>query len=145
MFPYDKFNTVHFSTPLLHNPPPTSASPPALSPAAFAVIFAEILAVFSSIGDQEAMVNLWSLMFLVLGIVSGLGFLVMSFFLAVSAEKLTKRIRSSTFKAILKQVSCSWWLMVVVDVDGVTIGGGRSGYWTLIMVVVNVNGNDGRC
>lgn len=70
---------------------------------AFAIIFAEILAVFSRLDDQEKLVNFWSLMFLVLGIISGLGFLIMSFFLAVAAERLTKRIRSGTFKAILRQ------------------------------------------
>ena len=47
--------------------------------------------------------HLWSLMFLVLGIVIGLGLIVQMAMLAMSGERLTERLRLQVFKSILKQ------------------------------------------
>ena len=47
--------------------------------------------------------HLWSLMFLVLGIVIGTGFIVQLGMLSLSGEKLTERLRFQVFKSILSQ------------------------------------------
>ena len=47
--------------------------------------------------------HLWSLMFLVLGSVIGLGLIVQMAMLAVSGERLTERLRLQVFKSILNQ------------------------------------------
>uniref|UniRef100_A0A1I8FSJ2 ABC transporter domain-containing protein n=1 Tax=Macrostomum lignano TaxID=282301 RepID=A0A1I8FSJ2_9PLAT len=68
----------------------------------FAVFFAEVIAVFSKVGDamlQEA--TFWALMFLVLGGAQLLGNLFMNIGLGVAGERLTRRLRTMYFAAAL--------------------------------------------
>uniref|UniRef100_A0A1I8HYN6 ABC transmembrane type-1 domain-containing protein n=1 Tax=Macrostomum lignano TaxID=282301 RepID=A0A1I8HYN6_9PLAT len=70
----------------------------------FAVFFAEVIAVFSKVGDamlQEA--TFWALMFLVLGGAQLLGNLFMNIGLGVAGERLTRRLRTMYFAAVLRQ------------------------------------------
>uniref|UniRef100_A0A1I8F2Q5 ABC transmembrane type-1 domain-containing protein n=1 Tax=Macrostomum lignano TaxID=282301 RepID=A0A1I8F2Q5_9PLAT len=70
----------------------------------FAVFFAEVIAVFSKVGDamlQEA--TFWALMFLVLGGAQLLGNLFMNIGLGVAGERLTADCAQCTLAAVLRQ------------------------------------------
>lgn len=70
----------------------------------FAVFFANVIAVFSKTGDamlQEA--TFWALMFLVLGGAQLLGNLFLNIGLGVAGERLTRRLRTMYFAAVLRQ------------------------------------------
>ncbi|XP_060595692.1 ATP-dependent translocase ABCB1-like [Ruditapes philippinarum] len=71
---------------------------------AFAVIFAEILGVFSKPPDeQEKDINMYSLMFLGLGVLSLITYFLQGYMFGRSGEYLTLRIRAMSFKAMLRQ------------------------------------------
>uniref|UniRef100_A0A8C5JL82 Phosphatidylcholine translocator ABCB4 n=1 Tax=Junco hyemalis TaxID=40217 RepID=A0A8C5JL82_JUNHY len=76
----------------------------ALQPA-FAVIFSEIIGIFTET-DKEALrkqSNLYSLLFLVLGIISFFTFFFQGFAFGKAGEILTMRLRFMAFKAMLRQ------------------------------------------
>uniref|UniRef100_A0A803YIU4 ATP binding cassette subfamily B member 1 n=1 Tax=Meleagris gallopavo TaxID=9103 RepID=A0A803YIU4_MELGA len=76
----------------------------ALQPA-FAVIFSEIIGIFSE-EDEKVLrekSNLYSLLFLVLGIISFFTFFVQGFAFGKAGEILTMRLRFMAFKAMLRQ------------------------------------------
>ncbi|RDD35897.1 Multidrug resistance protein 1, partial [Trichoplax sp. H2] len=71
----------------------------------FAILFSEIIAVFAECDPvkRESDATFWSLMFLVLGSVSGISVFLQTLMYGISGEYMTKRLRSQTFRAILKQ------------------------------------------
>nr|XP_033786803.1 ATP-dependent translocase ABCB1-like [Geotrypetes seraphini]XP_033786804.1 ATP-dependent translocase ABCB1-like [Geotrypetes seraphini]XP_033786805.1 ATP-dependent translocase ABCB1-like [Geotrypetes seraphini]XP_033786806.1 ATP-dependent translocase ABCB1-like [Geotrypetes seraphini]XP_033786807.1 ATP-dependent translocase ABCB1-like [Geotrypetes seraphini]XP_033786808.1 ATP-dependent translocase ABCB1-like [Geotrypetes seraphini]XP_033786809.1 ATP-dependent translocase ABCB1-like [Geotry len=71
----------------------------------FAVIFGKVIGSFQETdGDKRSQnTNLLSLMFLVLGIISILVYIIMGYTFGKSGENLTMRLRSSSFKALLQQ------------------------------------------
>eukprot|EP00069_Balaena_mysticetus_P008165 bmy_19468T0 len=81
----------------------------ALQPA-FSVIFSEIIEIFGP-GDDEVKqqkCNMFSLLFLGLGIISFFTFFLQGFTLGKAGEILTTRLRSMAFKAMLRQ-DMSWF------------------------------------
>ncbi|XP_042744187.1 ATP-dependent translocase ABCB1 isoform X3 [Lagopus leucura] len=76
----------------------------ALQPA-FAVIFSEIIGIFSETDDNvlREKSNLYSLLFLAIGIVSFFTFFVQGFAFGKAGEILTMRLRFMAFKAMLRQ------------------------------------------
>ncbi|XP_032547318.1 ATP-dependent translocase ABCB1-like isoform X1 [Chiroxiphia lanceolata] len=71
----------------------------------FAIIFSEIIGVFSE-ADKDILreqSNLYSLLFLVLGIISFFTFFLQGFTFGKSGEILTMRLRFMAFKAMLRQ------------------------------------------
>ncbi|NXO70839.1 MDR1 protein, partial [Phainopepla nitens] len=81
----------------------------ALQPA-FAIIFSEIIGIFSET-DKDLLrkqSNLYSLLFLVLGIVSFFTFFFQGFTFGKAGEILTMRLRFMAFKAMLRQ-DMSWF------------------------------------
>lgn len=56
------------------------------------------------VDEQEEEATFYSLMFIVIGVVQGVGMLAQSATLAMSGETLTMRLRQMAFKAFLKQV-----------------------------------------
>ncbi|XP_043365314.1 ATP-dependent translocase ABCB1-like isoform X2 [Dermochelys coriacea] len=81
----------------------------ALQPA-FAIIFSEIIGVFAE--PDKTIVrnksNLYSLLFLVIGIISFVTFFLQGFTFGKAGEILTMRLRFMTFKAMLRQ-DISWF------------------------------------
>nr|XP_006823098.1 PREDICTED: multidrug resistance protein 1A-like [Saccoglossus kowalevskii] len=77
---------------------------------AFAVVFSKIIGIFSNPNEDEirADANFFSLLFVVIGVVSGLAYLLQSTMFGKSGEELTMRLRSLTFRAMLKQ-EISWF------------------------------------
>ncbi|XP_072280803.1 ATP-dependent translocase ABCB1-like [Pyxicephalus adspersus] len=71
----------------------------------FAVIFGKVIGSFSIIDDAERnqRTTLLSLMFLTLGVISLIVYIVMGFSFGISGENLTMRLRSLSFKALLRQ------------------------------------------
>ncbi|XP_076472510.1 ATP-dependent translocase ABCB1-like isoform X2 [Babylonia areolata] len=71
---------------------------------AYAVLFSKIIAVYSEKGDQllEGAV-FWSLMFVVLAVANCITQIMMNYFLGLSGERLTKRLRLMTFENLLRQ------------------------------------------
>ncbi|VDK42595.1 unnamed protein product [Anisakis simplex] len=70
---------------------------------AFSLFFSEILAIFAK--PKDSMLHeghFWSLMFLVLGGIEGITLLVQTFFFGLTAERLTRRLRSRLFRNILR-------------------------------------------
>ncbi|CAH1758914.1 12613_t:CDS:2 [Entrophospora sp. SA101] len=70
----------------------------------YAVIFSKIIQAFATTGDeltQEA--KFWSLMFLVIAVVTMLANFIQGITFGISGENLTQRIRSQSFAAILHQ------------------------------------------
>uniref|UniRef100_A0A9J2Q415 Uncharacterized protein n=1 Tax=Ascaris lumbricoides TaxID=6252 RepID=A0A9J2Q415_ASCLU len=69
----------------------------------FSLIFNEILAIFAKPRDQMlSNGHFYSLMFLVLGAVSAITLLIQAFFFGMSAERLTRRLRSRIFHNVLR-------------------------------------------
>uniref|UniRef100_H0W664 Multidrug resistance protein 1 n=1 Tax=Cavia porcellus TaxID=10141 RepID=H0W664_CAVPO len=78
---------------------------------AFAVIFSKIIGIFTRNVDPETKrqnSNLFSLMFLVLGIVSFITFFLQGFTFGKAGEILTKRLRYLVFRSMLRQ-DVSWF------------------------------------
>ncbi|XP_005405569.1 PREDICTED: multidrug resistance protein 1-like isoform X1 [Chinchilla lanigera] len=78
---------------------------------AFAIIFSKIIGVFTRNDDPETKrqnSNLFSLMFLVLGIISFITFFLQGFTFGKAGEILTKRLRYLVFKSMLRQ-DVSWF------------------------------------
>ncbi|DAA30732.1 TPA: Multidrug resistance protein 1-like [Bos taurus] len=81
----------------------------ALQPA-FSVIFSEMIAVFGT-GDDETKrqnSNLFSLLFLILGIISFITFFLQGFTFGKAGEILTRRLRYLVFRSMLRQ-DVSWF------------------------------------
>ncbi|XP_029138945.1 ATP-binding cassette sub-family B member 5 [Protobothrops mucrosquamatus] len=72
---------------------------------AFAVLFGKIIGAFQEQDDVKKSQNtvLYSLMFLVLGVISLITYTVQGFTFGKSGEALTMRLRSLSFKALLQQ------------------------------------------
>ncbi|XP_068942330.1 ATP-dependent translocase ABCB1 [Petaurus breviceps papuanus] len=82
----------------------------ALQPS-FSIIFSRIIGVFTEYHDNETRrrdSDLFSLLFLVLGIVSFITFFLQGFTFGKAGEILTKRLRYKAFKAMLRQ-DVSWF------------------------------------
>ncbi|KAM4874400.1 ATP-dependent translocase ABCB1 isoform 1-T1 [Thomomys bottae] len=78
---------------------------------AFAVIFSKIIAVFATNDDSERKrqnSNLYSLMFLFIGIVSFITFFLQGYTFGKAGEILTRRLRYMVFKSMLRQ-DMSWF------------------------------------
>lgn len=78
---------------------------------AFAVIFSKIIGVFTRNDDPETKrqnSNLFSLLFLVLGIISFITFFLQGFTFGKAGEILTKRLRYMVFRSMLRQ-DVSWF------------------------------------
>ncbi|KAM8924455.1 LOW QUALITY PROTEIN: ATP-dependent translocase ABCB1-like [Pelodytes ibericus] len=71
----------------------------------FAVIFGKIIGTFQEQDEEKKSQKtiLLSLMFLVLGIISLIVYIIMGFSFGISGENLTMRLRSLSFKALLRQ------------------------------------------
>ncbi|XP_018426935.1 PREDICTED: multidrug resistance protein 1B-like [Nanorana parkeri] len=71
----------------------------------FAVIFGKVIGSFSITDENErsARTILLSLMFLALGVISLIVYIIMGFSFGISGENLTMRLRSLSFKALLRQ------------------------------------------
>ncbi|XP_077115094.1 ATP-dependent translocase ABCB1-like [Ranitomeya variabilis] len=71
----------------------------------FAVIFGKVIGAFSISDEEEKRQRtiLLSLMFLVLGVISLIVYIIMGFAFGISGENLTMRLRSLSFKALLRQ------------------------------------------
>ncbi|XP_059476187.1 ATP-dependent translocase ABCB1 [Neocloeon triangulifer] len=71
----------------------------------FSVIFGDILGTLSNPVDQEVRdeANMFCLYFLILGIIIGISSFVQIYTFGVAGERLTLRLRSQSFAAILKQ------------------------------------------
>ncbi|XP_030057533.1 ATP-dependent translocase ABCB1 isoform X1 [Microcaecilia unicolor] len=71
----------------------------------FAVIFGKVIGAFQETdGDKRIQkTNLLSLMFVILGIISIVVYIIMGYTFGKSGETLTMRLRSSSFKALLQQ------------------------------------------
>lgn len=72
---------------------------------AFAIIFSEILGVFSmqSMNEQEKRANMFSGLFVAIGAVAGLAMFTQSAAFSKSGEILTMRLRKRAFKALMSQ------------------------------------------
>uniref|UniRef100_A0A2K5NII8 ATP binding cassette subfamily B member 4 n=1 Tax=Cercocebus atys TaxID=9531 RepID=A0A2K5NII8_CERAT len=78
---------------------------------AFAVIFSKIIGIFTRNDDPETKrqnSNLFSLLFLVLGIISFITFFLQGFTFGKAGEILTKRLRYMVFRSMLRQ-DVSWF------------------------------------
>ncbi|XP_055128818.1 phosphatidylcholine translocator ABCB4 isoform X3 [Symphalangus syndactylus] len=77
---------------------------------AFSVIFSEIIAIFGPGDDavKQQKCNIFSLLFLCLGIISFFTFFLQGFMFGKAGEILTRRLRSMAFKAMLRQ-DMSWF------------------------------------
>ncbi|XP_063564719.1 phosphatidylcholine translocator ABCB4 isoform X2 [Gorilla gorilla gorilla] len=77
---------------------------------AFSVIFSEIIAIFGPGDDavKQQKCNIFSLIFLFLGIISFFTFFLQGFTFGKAGEILTRRLRSMAFKAMLRQ-DMSWF------------------------------------
>nr|XP_020023497.1 multidrug resistance protein 1 isoform X4 [Castor canadensis] len=78
---------------------------------AFAVIFSKIIGVFATNDDPETKrqkSNLYSLLFLVIGIVSFITYFLQGFTFGKAGEILTKRLRYRVFRSMLRQ-DVSWF------------------------------------
>ncbi|KAL4669530.1 hypothetical protein H8959_008084 [Pygathrix nigripes] len=78
---------------------------------AFAIIFSKIIGVFTRNDDPETKrqnSNLFSLLFLVLGIISFITFFLQGFTFGKAGEILTKRLRYMVFRSMLRQ-DVSWF------------------------------------
>ncbi|CAG8848522.1 3810_t:CDS:1, partial [Racocetra persica] len=70
----------------------------------FAIIFSNILQAFAKTNDDlRNSATFWSLMFLAIAAAGFVGNFVQGIAFGASGEKLTKRIRSMSFAAILRQ------------------------------------------
>ncbi|XP_053307047.1 ATP-dependent translocase ABCB1-like [Spea bombifrons] len=71
----------------------------------FAVIFGKVIGAFSEndLDKRSQKTILLSLMFFVLGVISLIVYVVMGFAFGISGENLTMRLRSMSFKALLRQ------------------------------------------
>lgn len=76
----------------------------------FAVLFGGIYGLLGSYDDEEIRhgTNYYSILFVVLGIVTGLATFFQTFALNVAGARLTKRLRLMTFKAMLEQ-EIAWY------------------------------------
>ncbi|XP_030055624.1 ATP-dependent translocase ABCB1 isoform X2 [Microcaecilia unicolor] len=71
---------------------------------AFAIIFSKIIGVFATkSAEQEKDANMFSLLFLALGVISFITFFLQGFTFGKAGEILTKRLRLMAFKAMLRQ------------------------------------------
>ncbi|KAL5007363.1 hypothetical protein ScPMuIL_016169 [Solemya velum] len=72
---------------------------------AFAVIFAEILGVFSlaDVEEQKKEIAMYALIFVGLGVASFITMFMQGYFFGKSGEELTERLRHLCFKALLRQ------------------------------------------
>ncbi|XP_058581189.1 ATP-dependent translocase ABCB1 isoform X2 [Neofelis nebulosa] len=78
---------------------------------AFSVIFSRIIGVFTRVEDPETKrqnSNIFSLLFLVLGIISFITFFLQGFTFGKAGEILTKRLRYLVFRSMLRQ-DVSWF------------------------------------
>uniref|UniRef100_A0A5F8GIF1 Multidrug resistance protein 1 n=1 Tax=Monodelphis domestica TaxID=13616 RepID=A0A5F8GIF1_MONDO len=78
---------------------------------AFAIIFSRIIGIFGKLEDpseQRCEGNLFSLLFLVIGIISFFTFFFQGFTFGTAGEILTKRLRYQVFKSMLRQ-DVSWF------------------------------------
>ncbi|XP_059113272.1 ATP-dependent translocase ABCB1 [Peromyscus eremicus] len=78
---------------------------------AFAIIFSKVIGVFTKPSDDETKrqdSNLFSLLFLILGIISFITFFLQGFTFGKAGEILTKRLRYMVFKSMLRQ-DVSWF------------------------------------
>ncbi|KAM5255814.1 ATP-dependent translocase ABCB1-like [Ctenodactylus gundi] len=78
---------------------------------AFAVIFSKIVGVFTRNDDPETKrqnSNIFSLLFLILGIISFIAFFLQGFTFGKAGEILTKRLRYLVFRSMLRQ-DVSWF------------------------------------
>ncbi|XP_071944971.1 ATP-dependent translocase ABCB1-like [Antedon mediterranea] len=76
----------------------------------FAIFFGEIINVFSedSLEEMQDAARFWSLMFVVLGVVTGLGNFFQNWMFSISGENLTMRLRTKAFEAMLRQ-DMAWY------------------------------------
>ncbi|TPX38571.1 hypothetical protein SeLEV6574_g07738, partial [Synchytrium endobioticum] len=73
-------------------------------PPAIALMFANVLGVFTETGDKLLTdANFWSCMFLMLAFVAAFSNLLSQTSFGISSEKLTERVRAVVFQAILRQ------------------------------------------
>ncbi|KAL6034361.1 hypothetical protein STEG23_030529, partial [Scotinomys teguina] len=78
---------------------------------AFSIIFSKVIGVFTKFTDDETKrrdSNLFSLLFLILGIISFITFFLQGFTFGKAGEILTKRLRYMVFKSMLRQ-DVSWF------------------------------------
>ncbi|XP_036036406.1 ATP-dependent translocase ABCB1 [Onychomys torridus] len=78
---------------------------------AFSIIFSKVIGVFTRFTDDETKrqeSNLFSLLFLILGIISFITFFLQGFTFGKAGEILTKRLRYMVFKSMLRQ-DVSWF------------------------------------
>ncbi|XP_063712933.1 ATP-dependent translocase ABCB1-like isoform X3 [Symsagittifera roscoffensis] len=70
----------------------------------YGIFFGEIIEVFALPVDEiQEESNFWALMFCVLGMVVGFGMFFESLFLAMAGVRMTERLRSQSFRQILRQ------------------------------------------
>ncbi|KAJ9063063.1 hypothetical protein DSO57_1003994 [Entomophthora muscae] len=70
----------------------------------FAIIFSSLLQAFSQVGDKLLEeTSFWSLMFLFLAIFAGLGQVMCQIGFGLASEKLSSRLRTQSFDAMLRQ------------------------------------------
>lgn len=67
-----------------------------------ALVFSEVTVILQE-DNNESKVRFWSLMFIVVGVGSLIGNVMQMGFLAISGEKLTRKLRAASFRALLKQ------------------------------------------
>ncbi|XP_040591761.1 ATP-dependent translocase ABCB1 isoform X2 [Mesocricetus auratus] len=78
---------------------------------AFSIIFSKVIGVFTKNSDDETKrqdSNLFSLLFLILGVISFITFFLQGFTFGKAGEILTKRLRYMVFKSMLRQ-DVSWF------------------------------------
>uniref|UniRef100_A0A8D1T7C8 Multidrug resistance protein 1 n=1 Tax=Sus scrofa TaxID=9823 RepID=A0A8D1T7C8_PIG len=78
---------------------------------AFSIIFSRIIGVFTKVTDPETKrqdSNIFSLLFLILGIISFITFFLQGFTFGKAGEILTKRLRYMVFRSMLRQ-DVSWF------------------------------------
>ncbi|CAH7467323.1 ATP-dependent translocase ABCB1 [Phodopus roborovskii] len=78
---------------------------------AFSIIFSKVVGVFTKSTDDETKrqdSNLFSLLFLILGVISFITFFLQGFTFGKAGEILTKRLRYMVFKSMLRQ-DVSWF------------------------------------
>ncbi|KJE88541.1 multidrug resistance protein 1a [Capsaspora owczarzaki ATCC 30864] len=114
----------------------------------FAILFSEILDVFSKTGDDLLEgARFWAGMFVVLAVVTGVANYMQTYFFGVSGERLTLRLREMSFQAMLRQniaffdmpANATGALTARLAVDASMVQGmAGSRFGTLTQVAVNL-------
>ncbi|XP_033097909.1 ATP-dependent translocase ABCB1-like [Anneissia japonica] len=76
----------------------------------FAIFFGEIINVFSqdTLEEMQDAARFWSLMFVLLGVITGLGNFFQTWMFSISGENLTMRLRIKAFSSMLRQ-EMAWY------------------------------------